>query len=209
MSLFYTAEPASNMGASRRHWNRCVATPAQHPVPSPGGGPLAAARGSVAVLVVGGLVALAAPAFAPIGQAANVTVERVSDIMATPGPTEQPGSEPVAETAAEPRDPLQAAAWKIGCDDFAAVGGYAGASRPSPRPDRGPSEYASGSATMGADGGVETYTVAAGDSGMSIGERFCVDYVTLLVANGKWPPAQTIQPGDVLLINLAAASRRG
>ena len=112
-----------------------------------------------------------------------------------------PTTKPVVDETPEPRDPLQAAAWEIGCDDFAPVGGYAGAARPSPRPDMGATEFAAGTVTYGEDGGVETYTVAAGDAPQALGERFCVDYITLLVANHRFPPGKTIQPGDVLQIN--------
>ena len=154
----------------------------------------------VAVVVVGGLVALAVPAFASIAQSAHDTIEGAGNIAATLDPSAEPDAGSTLEPTPEPTptEPLQAAAWAVGCDDFAAVGGYAGAAKPSPRPDRGPLEYASGPVTLNADGEVETYTVQSGDAGTSIGERFCVDYVTLLVANDAWP---TLQPGDVLVIN--------
>lgn len=154
----------------------------------------------VAVVVLGGLVALAVPAFASIGQAAHDAAKGVGNIAATLNPSADSTAASTAEPTPEPTptDPLQAAAWEIGCDDFAAVGGYAGAARPSARPDRGPITHASGPVIFNADGEVETYTVQPGDAGTSIGERFCVDYVTLLVANDVWP---TLQPGDVLVIN--------
>jgi hypothetical protein len=157
----------------------------------------------VVALVVVGLVALAAPAIATIGQAAHETTRGVSNLAATFEPSAEPVVQPVEPTPEPtPHDDLQAAAWAIGCDDFVSVGGYANAKKPSPRPDRGASEYASGTVTFGEDGGVETYTVAAGDSGMSIGERFCVDYITLEVANQqRWRMGRQLQPGDVLLIN--------
>jgi hypothetical protein len=152
----------------------------------------------IVVIIVGGLVALAAPAVATIGQAVprpagddgNVgeTIEASSDAAGKGGPA-----------TPQPRDPKQAAAWAIGCDDFGLARGYGGSPQASyPRPDRGPSEYASGTVTLDSAGNVSTYTVAPGDSGMSIGERFCIDYVSLLAVNDAFP---TLQPGQVLTIN--------
>jgi hypothetical protein len=141
------------------------------------------------------LVALAAPALGAIGQAA----ERAGSVLGTASPAAQPAASHATSTPSPtPRDGKQAKAWEIGCDDFANVGGYVRGPRPSPRPDRGSREFASGTVTFGADGGVETYTVAPGDAGEAIGERFCVDYITLYVANDKHP---TVHPGDVLQIN--------
>jgi len=77
--------------------------------------------------------------------------------------------------------------------------GYSGSPQATyPRPDRGPRDFAAGTVTYDEDGNVATYTVAPGDAGAAIGERFCIDYVSLLAANGVFP---TIHPGDVLVIN--------
>lgn len=59
---------------------------------------------------------------------------------------------------------MREAAEAIGCDDLAAVGGYAGEARPTDRPDMGASDLASGTATYNADGTAATYTVAEGDA---------------------------------------------
>lgn len=67
-----------------------------------------------------------------------------------------------------------------------------------PRPDRGPSDFASGRVSLDAEGIVTTYTFAPGDAGSSIGERFCIDYVSLMAVNDARP---TPQPGQVLTIN--------
>lgn len=149
----------------------------------------------LSALVVAGLVAVAAPAVASV--ASEVGGWALFN-EAEPVAEDEPVVEDEEAAEIEPSDPLQEAAWAIGCDDFAAVGGYAGAPRPSPRPDMGARELAAGSVTLGTDGEVQTYTVAPGDAGAAIGERFCVDYVTLLVANDTFP---TIHPGDVLRIN--------
>jgi hypothetical protein len=158
---------------------------------------------AVSAAVIVGLAVLAAPAVSLFAGAGGPVGDRTEGSTASA----EPNTEVAAEASSPPspgptpKDPLQAAAWEIGCDDFAKVGHYASAPKPSPRPDKGAREFANGTATFGADGGVETYTVAAGDAGIAIGERFCVDWVTVFVANGKWAPADTIQPGDVIQIN--------
>lgn len=151
-----------------------------------------------AVLVVGGLVALAVPAIVSIGQAAHGTVEGVGNLTKTLESTPEPvAAEPTP--APTPRDPKQAAAWAIGCDDFGAHPAYGGTPVATyPRPDRGPSEYAQGTVTLDDEGNPKYYTVAPGDSGMSIGERFCIDYVSLLAVNNAFP---TMHPGQVLQIS--------
>lgn len=65
--------------------------------------------------------------------------------------------------------------------------------------DMGVSELASGEVGYDAEGLIETYTVAPGDSLISIGERFCVDYVTVGAYNDRFGPTE-IQPGDVLIL---------
>ncbi|WP_106815707.1 LysM peptidoglycan-binding domain-containing protein [Microbacterium timonense] len=151
---------------------------------------------AVVVLVLGGLAVLAATVVGSIEWSAS----DVSNL----GPTPEPSTEPVVESVGEPtpeptpRDPKQAAAWAIGCDDFVTVGRYYNGVKP-PRPDRGATEYASGTVTFTEDGGVDTYTVAEGDTGASIGERFCVDYITLYLASGV--RQGMIHPGQVLRVN--------
>lgn len=152
----------------------------------------------VATLVVGGLIALAVPAIASIGQTAHSAAEGVSNLAETFEPTAEPvAAEPTPEPT--PRDPKQAAAWAIGCDDFGLHPSYGGMPVATyPRPDRGPSEYAQGTVALDDEGNVKSYTVAPGDSGMAIGERFCIDYVSLLTVNHAFP---TLQPGQVLEIS--------
>jgi len=50
-----------------------------------------------------------------------------------------------------------------------------------------------------AGGGMHTYTVESGDSLIAIGQRFCVDYVTVGAYNGRFSTS-VIQPGDVLVL---------
>jgi len=63
--------------------------------------------------------------------------------------------------------------------------------------DMRPSEYAKGTVTVNAEGTLATYTVAAGDAGVAIGERFCVDYITVFQYNDIYPVPH---PGDVVLL---------
>lgn len=61
--------------------------------------------------------------------------------------------------------------------------------------DLGESSFAQGEVALDDEGRISSYTVAPGDSPIAIGERFCVDYVTVLQLNNTWP---TIDPGEVL-----------
>ena len=63
--------------------------------------------------------------------------------------------------------------------------------------DTGAREPASGSTVSDASGRIVGYKVDAGDAGAAIGERFCIDYVTVLVHNDSFGP-NAIQPGQVL-----------
>ncbi|MEN2740409.1 hypothetical protein ABCS02_21675 [Microbacterium sp. X-17] len=66
--------------------------------------------------------------------------------------------------------------------------------------DMGATRYASGPVGHDAAGRIQTYTVQAGDTPKGIGERFCIDEVTVEVYNHRWPPGKTIQPGDILVL---------
>lgn len=66
--------------------------------------------------------------------------------------------------------------------------------------DMGASEYASGPVSYDEHGKIETYTVQPGDALAAIGERFCIDYITVGVYNHRMPPGKTIQPGDILAL---------
>ena len=66
--------------------------------------------------------------------------------------------------------------------------------------DMGASEYAAGPVGYDEHGRIETYTVQPGDALAAIGERFCIDYITVGTHNHRMPPGKTIQPGDILVL---------
>ncbi|MGR6742169.1 LysM peptidoglycan-binding domain-containing protein [Microbacterium sp. F1-18] len=66
--------------------------------------------------------------------------------------------------------------------------------------DLGPTTYASGEVGLNDEGEISTYTVASGDTAYGIGDRLCIDYITVLAYNGKFMPAPEIQPGDILIL---------
>ncbi|MGP6205078.1 LysM domain-containing protein [Microbacterium sp.] len=66
--------------------------------------------------------------------------------------------------------------------------------------DMGASGYAAGPVGYDEHGRIETYTVQPGDALAAIGERFCIDYITVGVYNHRMPPGKTIQPGDILVL---------
>lgn len=65
--------------------------------------------------------------------------------------------------------------------------------------DNGPTELADGQVGYDAEGQIATYTVQPGDAGESIGNRFCIDFLSLASYNGRNGP-KVIQPGDVLVL---------
>lgn len=64
--------------------------------------------------------------------------------------------------------------------------------------DSGPRNFAEGEVELDGQGRPAMYTVASGDSPIAIGDRFCVDYVTVLQYNRTWPH---IDPGEVLVLS--------
>lgn len=65
--------------------------------------------------------------------------------------------------------------------------------------DNGPTELADGQVGYDAEGQISTYTVQPGDAGESIGNRFCIEFLSLASYNGRNGP-KVIQPGDVLVL---------
>lgn len=63
--------------------------------------------------------------------------------------------------------------------------------------EMGPSELASGEVLKNDDGEIYAYVVAAGDSPIAIGERFCIDFTTVMSHNHV---RVNINPGDVLYL---------
>jgi hypothetical protein len=161
-------------------------------------------------LVVVGLVAIAAPAVASaVGRLSSWAVFAPPDaepiVPEQAAPTEE-GEPPAPEDG--PRlqtiDGQTFSAEGPGdCATNAAIHPY-GAGDPAARllgelVDMGPTEFAKGAVGYNADGLIETYTVEPGDSLIAIGERFCVDFVTVGAYNDRFGPT-AIQPGDVLIL---------
>lgn len=176
----------------------------------------------VSVLVVGGLVALAVPVFTAIGQAANETAERVSDIVASPEPT---AAEPVAESASDIEEPRPGFAPEgpldrdgrvhvpLGDGSFVAV--LPGSCMPvyitdkgllGTLIDHGANDYASGTAIFDEAGKITSYEVAAGDTLIGISERFCMADAHLFYANDMHVSGQGSQlaVGQVLILDPGA-----
>lgn len=169
---------------------------------------------AVSSLVVVGLVALVAPAVVSLVPVLSATPSEVPALPATEAPT----AEPPVDPDDEPR--LSAESEEAGiiyagngtwfsaegpgdCTTNAAIHPY-GAGDPRAKlagelTDMGASEFASGEVGYDADGLIETYTVEPGDTLIGIGERFCVDYVTVGAYNDRFGPT-VIQPGDVLVL---------
>ncbi|MFB7890977.1 LysM domain-containing protein [Microbacterium sp. NPDC056044] len=160
----------------------------------------------ISVLVVAGLVAVATPAVATATSALSEWT------LFSPSENTQPAPAAQAEDVVAPKGEALISAgngtWFSAegpgdCATNAAIHPY-GAHDPSARlagelTDMGVTEYASGEVGYTADGLIETYTVASGDSLIAIGERFCVDYVTVGAYNDR-SGSKVIQPGDVLVL---------
>lgn len=64
--------------------------------------------------------------------------------------------------------------------------------------EMGSMELASGEPVLDADGEIVAYPVMPGDSLIAIGQRFCIDYVTIALYNHV--ANMTVHPGDVLIL---------
>lgn len=159
--------------------------------------------------VIAGLVALAAPAVA----------SGVGAVSAWAGSHERPAESP---TTVHPTPAAAAAALPTptptsGPPACVAMGGVYWednkANNPELSPnaiqvahgtpvDRGKRIGAMGIARLDSHGHPVGYTVAAGDGPMSIGARFCMDYVSILHFNGYWVigDGKDIAPGDYLYL---------
>lgn len=162
----------------------------------------AAIATGVSILVVAGLVALAAPAVS----AALPHLTSIAADAPSPSPTD------VAASGAEGTDPTD-----LG-DDYVQVGNGVSIPRNDPEGcdapswihlgrmsasvnndliDRGPRDLAAGPVGVGDGGVVTTYTVEPGDSLYAIGDRFCIaNPLSIATLNHT----RVIQPGDVLLL---------
>ncbi|MDW4573458.1 hypothetical protein R8Z57_11810 [Microbacterium sp. M3] len=160
-----------------------------------------------AVLVVGGLVALAAPA---VASAAGIV-----SAWAHTAPTEDP---PEAESPADGDAALEKDMLDELSDGYVYVGngtaipknGPAGCEEPrwlhvgggrasinGDLIDRGVNDLARGAVGLDADGDVKTYTVEPGDALYAIADRFCIANA---LAISTLNHTRTIQPGEVLLL---------
>lgn len=161
----------------------------------------------VVVLVVGGLVALAAPAVATLhGELSSWAVLSPMD-----EPTTVAASETDDQVAEDMIDELG--------DDYVYVGDGTAIRKDSPAGcaapawlsvggmratlsgdllDRGARDLAAGTVSLDDDGLIKTYTVAPGDALYAIGDRFCIaNALTIATLNHT----RTIQPGEVLLLH--------
>lgn len=169
----------------------------------------------VSVLVIAGLVAVAAPAvataagglsewalFRPGADAASSGASQSEDVVHRKQARGVDGPEGEGLISAG-NGTWFSAEGPGDCATNAAIHPY-GAHDPSARlagelTDMGVTAFASGVVGYTEDGLIETYTVAAGDSLIAIGERFCVDYVTVGAYNDRFG-SKVIQPGDVLIL---------
>lgn len=161
--------------------------------------------------IIAATVAIASVALIVVGVVSALTVQPVRDLVAA---TSEPTA-PIESTT--PAPPSKSDLQTIDGRTFSAVGPgncttNAAISTPwhgdgdepvkllGDLTDMGATEYAAGSVGYNADGQIQTYTVEAGDSLISIGERFCIDYITVAVYNHRTAPGKTIQPGDILVL---------
>ncbi|WAA66335.1 LysM peptidoglycan-binding domain-containing protein [Microbacterium oxydans] len=167
---------------------------------------------AVVVVAVAGLVAAAAPAVVSAAPAVFGVASWASERFAAAEPSTTPTSraadaeDPARENlvslgdgisvpAGGPGDCTTNAFINIGSDD----GETMHAKLLGELVEMGESELARGPVTLDADGEIFSYEVQAGDSLIAIGERFCVDYVTVGSFNHV-RGFEPIAPGDVLYL---------
>lgn len=176
--------------------------------------------GAVGVIVVG-LLALATPAVAPwlvpaqpdaAARTASAVPAPIPSPPAAPAPTGASGAASATATMSPDGEAYQSVGDGLSipakgpgdCPTWAAIHPYGdhdpGARLRGTITDLGPTTYASGVVGVDSDGRIATYTVASGDTGYGIGDRLCLDYVTLLAYNGKFAEGTELQPGDVLIL---------
>lgn len=163
---------------------------------------------AVVVVTVAGLVAAAAPAVISAAPAVFGVASWASESLAvepSTAPTPAP-SEPAQENLVSLGDGISVPAGGPGeCTTNALInigstdGETMHAKLLGELVDMGESELAGGPVTFDADGEIFSYEVQAGDSLIAIGERFCVDYVTVGMLNHVRGNEQ-IAPGDVLYL---------
>ena len=169
----------------------------------------------ISVLVVGGLVAIAAPAVATATGALAELVPSTPTAQAEPSLKKQPEEVWHADQEVNAADSGGDDLISVGngtwfsaegpgdCATNAAIHPY-GPHDPAARlggelTDMGANAYASGEVGYTEDGRIETYAVASGDTLIGIGQRFCIDYVTVGTYNDVFI-GKEMQPGDVLIL---------
>ena len=140
---------------------------------------------AVSALVLAGIAALTAPAFASLAPTASeptpVSTEAVT--ILDDGTRIEGGIAYQREVATSYPRCIVVKSYEATGDGWNITGGHL-------VEDNGPGDLANGSAS--ADG--KSYTVAEGDALIGIGDRFCVDADSLVAVNG----ITDIHPGDVL-----------
>lgn len=167
---------------------------------------------AVVVVAVAGLFAVAAPAVVSAAPAVFGVASWASERFAAAEPSTAPTSraviaeDPARENLVSLGDGISVPAGGPGdctTNAFINIGSTDGetmhAKLLGELVDMGESELASGPVTLDADGEIFSYEVEAGDSLIAIGERFCVDYVTVGSFNHV-RGFEPIAPGDVLYL---------
>jgi hypothetical protein len=160
-----------------------------------------------AVLVVGGLVALAAPA---VASATGVIASWAKSAPSEDPPEAAPEEDEDAAIEKEMLDDLGDGYVYVGNGTAIPKNSPAGCEEPrwlhvgggrasinGDLIDRGANDLARGTVGLDADGEVKTYTVEPGDALYAIGDRFCIaNAMTIATLNHT----RMIQPGEVLLL---------
>lgn len=153
----------------------------------------------LSAVAVAAILAFAVPAIAaPSGQAASP--RPASEPTQAPTPAAQPVTPNAANGGNLPKNCTTWSAIRFAPSPEGATTTTVSLDGPS-LVDTGATELAAGSAKLDEGGHVTSYTVADGDSAIAIGERFCVDYITVMQFNHIYP-SWSMQPGDVLSLSV-------
>lgn len=177
---------------------------------------------TICAIVIAGLVALAIPAFAVLGQTAQWTTELADGVAKSFEPASR-STAPLEEVEESAGVDLTGPEWvHLGNVIVPAGGGIDGCTGEDfafiernrllgKLIDNGPSTYANGTVIYN-EGEIAAYVVAEGDSMWSIGERFCIPYVHVYYLNnlhvrGGPHPGQTLylDPGAIGAVVRAAS----
>ncbi|MGO2747459.1 hypothetical protein [Microbacterium sp.] len=168
---------------------------------------------TVSLLTVAALIAFATPAVSAVWDAVKPSPETaaVQSTEATDVPasdtaaaedSEADAAAVIAAARAEdphPTDMNHPSRWAGACTQNSMMTGSGSLRGAQTLVDMGPSQFANGTVTLDDEGRIATYTVAPGDAAAAIGERFCVDYVTVFQYNDIYPTF-SVHPDDVLAL---------